>query len=234
MIKAVIFDLGNTLVKFTGNPDEVNKKGVELMHRVFSLKAIHIEFERLFQAWTRNRINAFREADRTMKEITADEILDKTLDELNITGLSEELKKCAVDAFFTPEIEKYVLMDDAIDTLEYLKDNGKKLGLISNATCHRFVLRLTRKFKIDVYFNEIMTSAGEGIRKPHPEIFKRMLNRLSVKSTESIMVGDMLDYDVVGAKSVGMRAALVVNGKPKPDWIVNNLNELKAQVIKIS
>ncbi len=232
MIRAVIFDLGNTLVKFTGDPEEINRMGVKLMHRVFSLESIHIDFDKLFETWTRNRISAFREADRTMKEITADETLDKTLNELNVKGLSEELKKRAIDAFFTPEIEKkYVLMDDALDTLDYLKSQGKKLGLISNATCHRFVVRLMKKFGIDIYFDEIMTSAGEGIRKPHPEIFKRMLNRLGVESFESLMVGDMFDYDVVGARSVGMKAALVVNGKPQPDWILDHLSELKTQVL---
>ncbi len=230
MIKAVIFDLGNTLVKFTGDPEEINRKGVELMHKVFSLESIHIDFDKLFETWTRNRISAFKEADRTMKEITADETLDKTLIELNIKDLPEELKKRAVDAFFTPEIEKYILMDDAIDTLEYLKKQGKKLGLISNATCHRFVVRLMNKFGIDEYFDEVMTSAGEGIRKPHPEIFRRMLNRLGLESSESLMVGDMLDYDVAGARSIGMKAALVVNGKPQPDWILDHLGELKVRV----
>ncbi len=227
MIKAVIFDLGNTLVKFTGDPDDINRKGVELMHKVFALEGIHIDFHKLLNVWIKNRLNAFKEANRTLKEITADETLDKTLDELNIRGVPEKLKKRAVDAFFTPEIEKYVLMSDAIETLKFLKNRGKILGLISNATCHRFVLRLMEKFKIDAFFDEIMTSAGEGIRKPHPEIFERMLRRLRVKNTESLMVGDMLDYDITGAKAVGMKAALVTGNKSIPDWILNSLGDLK-------
>ncbi len=226
----LIFDLGNTLVKFTGDVEEVNRKGVELMHRVFSLEGIHIEFDDLLRVWTEERLKAFKKADETLKEVTADEVLDKTLSILQIENVPESIRRRAVDAFFTPEIEKYVLFPDTLDVLSYLKEKGHRLGLISNSTCHRFVLRLMEKHGLNKFFNEILSSAGEGIRKPHPEIFRRALERLESYPEETIMVGDLEEYDVKGAKSVGMKAILFNpewEGDTEADWVITRLSEIK-------
>ena len=78
-----------------------------------------------------------------------------------------------------------------------------------------------------------MVISGEvNQRKPSPKIFNRALQALGVDASETVFVGDMLDLDVKGPKSVGMKTVLIQR-KPlkdvantKPDYIVMRLDEL--------
>ncbi len=230
MFRAVIFDLGNTLIKFTGDLHETNIQGVKLMHRVLSLEGIHVDFERLLKVWTKERVEAYIRASATLVEVTADQVFDRITQLLKIEGLNGDLKKRAVDAFFTPEIEKYILLPGTRETFDFLRSKKIRIGLISNTSCHRFVERILRKFQLDGYFDVVMSSAGEGIRKPNPEIFRRALERLDAEPRETLMVGDLLEQDVKGAHSAGIKAALIGDlhqGSEKPDYIIHNLPELK-------
>ncbi len=233
MLKAVIFDLGNTLVKFTGNLEETNLQGVKLMHRVISLEGIHVDFDRLLKVWTKERVEGIIRASATLIEVTADQVFDRVMQLLKVESLSEEAKKRAVDAFFTPEIEKYMLDPEARDVLEFLKQKNLKTGLISNTTCHRFIERLLKKFDLNRYFDVVMSSAGEGIRKPNPEIFRRALSRLNTSPHETIMVGDLPEHDVRGAHAAGMKAVLIQRSETvpdveiSPDYTIKKLSELK-------
>lgn len=234
-LKAVIFDLGNTLVKFTGDLNETNFQGVKLIHRVISLDGIHIDFERLLKVWTKERVEGIIRASATLKEVTADQVFERVMQLLGIPELNSHTKKRAVDAFFTPEIEKYTLDPHARGILEFLKEKNLKIGLISNTTCHRFVERLLKKFDLTPYFDVIMSSAGEGIRKPDPEIFRRALERLKTDPQETLMVGDLAEHDVKGAKLAGLKAVLLNHGQTgsvTPDYTIEKLKDLERIILK--
>jgi HAD superfamily hydrolase (TIGR01509 family) len=58
-------------------------------------------------------------------------------------------------------------------------------------------------------FESIIDSAHVGVEKPDPAIFRAGLDAVQVEPCESVYIGDVYAIDVLGAKSVGMRAILI-------------------------
>jgi putative hydrolase of the HAD superfamily len=70
-----------------------------------------------------------------------------------------------------------------------------------------------------------------GVKKPHPYIFEMALSKANVDPRNTLMVGDSLEADVMGAKAMGMKA-LHFNSNNEPDHehckTINNLIEIKS------
>ena len=123
----------------------------------------------------------------------------------------------------------FFLYDDVLAALGALAARGMKLGLISNS--HRSMLSFQQHFALDGLITAAISSAEHGYMKPHPSIFETALNLAGVAAAESVMVGDSLPHDIVGALSAGMRGVLVHrSGQPvtAPDDVpvVRSLLEL--------
>ncbi|HKP53235.1 MAG TPA: HAD family hydrolase [Chloroflexia bacterium] len=91
-------------------------------------------------------------------------------------------------------------------TLEQLRNDGYRLGVVSSAGYPPFVEMALEMLGIRTYFSEVLTSAGEGIYKSDPEIFRRAAMRLGATPQEAIHVGDHAIYDVQAAKRAGLSA----------------------------
>lgn len=120
-----------------------------------------------------------------------------------------------------------------IELLEYLTDKGYQLHLITNG----FESTQHSKLKnsgIDKYFQQVITSEGSNSLKPHKEIFEFAFQKTGAAAVQSIMIGDTLDVDILGAMNAGIDSVYVnhlnaetgiVNGK-KPTFTVFSLAEL--------
>ena len=91
------------------------------------------------------------------------------------------------------------------DTLDILKTEGYSLGVITNGR-ETFQSRTLQGLGVEGYFKIILISEIEGVRKPDAEIFDRALQKLGVTGEQSVFVGDHPIADILGAKSVGMKA----------------------------
>src|SRR6266566_3896408 len=121
---------------------------------------------------------------------------------------------------------------DVIPTLAKLRDRGLKLALVSNTFIPGFVLDkhlqmhdLLEFFPIRVY------SSAVGVCKPHPRIFEEALRQVGVNACDALFVGDIVRKDIVGAQRVGMRAVLrkpkAVNGHHRvADFVIRRVSEL--------
>ena len=94
----------------------------------------------------------------------------------------------------------------AEETLRSLRDDGFKLGLISN-THWRWLPE--KREEMGRYFDVITLSYVHGYAKPHPSIFSATLDRLGVSPGKCLHVGDDPVADVWGARQVGMKTAHV-------------------------
>jgi putative hydrolase of the HAD superfamily len=99
----------------------------------------------------------------------------------------------------------FELYDDAIPTLDALREQGLKLGLLSNSARDLDEFVCHHGLTVDA----VLTSRAHGKTKPHEAIFRRMLELLDVVPGEAVMVGDTVEDDVEGARAVGMQAVLV-------------------------
>ena len=119
-----------------------------------------------------------------------------------------------------------VLTDDALPIIQYLRERGYRIALLSNSPPS------TRNPLTNYGFEDlvecILFSFQVGHRKPERELFLALLEKLSVRPEETLMIGDSLKNDILGAQAVGMDAILLdrenrIDFAPK----ISNLLDLK-------
>ncbi len=98
------------------------------------------------------------------------------------------------------------LFDDVIPVLQDLKKRYK-LGLISNTDY--FAIKEFEKSGFFEVFDVKLFSFDTGLLKPDPKVFRIMVDKLGIKPEEALMVGDSLNDDVLAAKKIGMDAILI-------------------------
>jgi putative hydrolase of the HAD superfamily len=81
------------------------------------------------------------------------------------------------------------------------------------------------------FFNEVITSEGSGSLKPNKEIFQFALQKCNANREESIMIGDSIEVDIIGALNAGIDQVYVnhlgVDPTVRPTYMVNSLKELE-------
>jgi HAD superfamily hydrolase (TIGR01509 family) len=131
-----------------------------------------------------------------------------------------------------------VLYDDVLPTLEALREEGYRLGVIANQPTQ--VRSALERDGLVPYFEVWGVSEDLGLQKPDPALFVHALRTAGVEPEGAVMVGDRLDYDVRPARAAGMRTIWVLRGEApdaptpeqlaEPDAVVRDLDGL-ARVI---
>lgn len=187
MIKAILFDLDGTLL----NRDESLKQFADKQYdRLFHLlgqitKDVYIE--RFIQLDSRGYV-------------WKDKVYRQLVEEFELTRITwEELLQDYLDEF------KYycVPFDNLLLMLEELKERKMLIGMITNGY-GQFQMDNIKALAIEDYFQIILVSEWEDIKKPNPQIFSRAADKLGVLLSECIFIGDHPENDVLGAKNVGM------------------------------
>jgi putative hydrolase of the HAD superfamily len=96
------------------------------------------------------------------------------------------------------------LFDDAHEVLRYLQYNYH-LHIITNGFAE-VQYRKMHQSNLTPYFKTITNSELAGAKKPNPIIFEHALQVASATKSNSVMIGDSLDADVLGALDFGMQA----------------------------
>jgi len=92
--------------------------------------------------------------------------------------------------------------EDTLATLRTLRDRGKTLGVITNGETRWQTTKLER-LGIAGFFDVVLVSEAEGVRKPDARIFHRALSLCGAAPSEAMFVGDHPDIDVAGARAAG-------------------------------
>lgn len=101
----------------------------------------------------------------------------------------------------------FEMYDDVPEVLRVLAARGVRIGLISNS--HRCMTSFQSHFELQGLVTAALSSSEHGYLKPHRSIFDAALRLVGVSAHESVMVGDSLLHDIVGATRVGMSGVLV-------------------------
>jgi HAD superfamily hydrolase (TIGR01662 family) len=96
------------------------------------------------------------------------------------------------------------LYSDVRKALEKLRTGGLRLGVVSNSRSERAVCELLSRLGVAGFFTAVISSGTEGVSKPHPEIFRRALDRMGVPAFQTVHVGDDLEKDAQGARNAGL------------------------------
>ena len=123
-----------------------------------------------------------------------------------------------------------ILFPYATEILEYLTNKRYELHLITNG----FEKTQHSKLKysgLDKYFREVITSEGSSSLKPNKEIFDFALKKTGANPAESIMLGDNIDVDIIGAMKAGIDQVFInhlnIPIDVKPTYVVRSLKELE-------
>lgn len=118
------------------------------------------------------------------------------------------------------------LYPETKEVLDYLKERGKKLVLITNSP--PTTREQIRKLDVSRYFDREIFSFETGLLKPDPAIFQLAVRGMDIEPSEALMVGDSLDKDITGAEGVGFHA-LLLDRENKHDYApkIVSLLELK-------
>jgi len=208
MIKAVLFDLGNTLVYM--KPEETLQKILKSYGIVKSLgevkqamvkaqefdieKHCHLPAHEFYTQWN-------------MLE----------LKHLGITDKAEARKLAEEVNFQWFDFAKIYVYTDVKKTLQRLKQRGLKLGLVTGGY-EEDIEKILPKAGLERFFDASVGVNTTGKRKPHPKAFKSALKRLGIKPHEAIFIGDDLAADYLGAEKAGLIPVLIKReGSPASD-----------------
>lgn len=204
--RTVLFDLGETLLYFDGHwPDVFAEARAGMLH---SLQAAGLALDQPFLDDFYDRMQSYyRERETEFVEYTTRYILRATLEHWGHLDPPEALMEQALAAMHQVTQAHWLPEDDALPTLQRLRALGYRMGLISNAADDPNTQVLVDKGGFRPYFDVIVSSAAEGIRKPNPKIFCTALERMGgVPASQAVMVGDTLGADVLGAHNAGIFA----------------------------
>lgn len=236
-LRAVVFDYGHTLLNFAPSMP--------------ALLACYAELRKQLEAEAyRDLPDAQGLVDRLARrvgEMVTESYRQAQLDEVDIVSLYETafaalgvtLPRERVHEFAVMEHRAFVSELQApaenLDVLRQLHDDGLKLGVVSNA---HFLADLMHedfdRLGIGAYLDDSVISSEMGVRKPHPAIFRKVLDELGVSPDEAIFVGDRVRDDIGGAQGIGMRGVLTRQYRQEeyegtgvtPDYVVDRLPDL--------
>jgi len=115
---------------------------------------------------------------------------------------------------------KTQLVPHTMEILDYLF-NRYKLHIITNGFLSTQQIKM-KNCGLDKYFKSLTTSEVVGHNKPRPEIFHQALSAVHARKNESIMIGDDLEVDVLGARKFGIDQVFLNRDKVMHNQVVTH------------
>jgi HAD superfamily hydrolase (TIGR01509 family) len=230
-IKAVLFDMFDTLMLIERD-HAFYSPSIRGAFEFLAGNGVSASFEEFEKTYVAERDSLYAAAEANLEEPHFNVRIAGALKRLGYDcDVASPLVVGATEAF-CERFMTYVRIDEHAGSV-LRKLHGKyKLGVVSNFAIPECVERLLERQGLTELFDVVVVSGAVNRRKPHPEIYQKALQKLGVKASETVFVGDTVDADVQGAKAAGMRT-IYVERRPQedaeaacPDQTIKNLNQL--------
>ena len=207
MIRAILFDAGNTLIRmdYAAIAGELARHGVtvtsEALQRAEWATRVRIDAE-LFAPAT---------AVSTESRDTAERYTRYLLDGVGATDPALYATVMAWRRAYNPPVGLWTVAEpEAEAALTLARDAGVVTGVVSNS--NGTIRRILESLDLARHLDFVLDSQEEGLEKPDPRFFQLALSRAGVGAEEAAYVGDLYSVDVLGARRAGMQAVLMDPG----------------------
>ncbi len=217
MIKAVIFDLDNTLLDFMKMKEYAVKAAIAGMIEA----GLDIDPDKSYET-----IIGIYEEEGWENQQVFNDFLNKTIGEVNNKYLA-----AGIVAYRRAREANLLLYPNVNHTLVELLKRGVKLAVVSDAPSREAWMRIYY-LNLHHHFDVVLTFDDTNVRKPSPIPFEMALSQLNIEAEEALMVGDWPERDVVGAKKLGIRTIFARYGDAfgtvdsGADWDINDVYEI--------
>jgi putative hydrolase of the HAD superfamily len=242
-IQAVLFDYGHTLTDFTVPEDALYEVYGEIRDRLASEAGREMPEARELVARVAHevtrRVDESYASDRLI-ELDILELFDNALSALGFVPRADTVR-WVVEAEHSALTRYLRCSPETVEALQAIHEAGLRIGVISNAHLLPYMMRRDWvNLGIAQFVDASLISAEVGIRKPHPDIFRRVLDQLGAAPENAVFVGDRLLDDVGGAHGVGMKAILTREFRQEevrpdgeqPELVVDRLADVVPYVLQ--
>ncbi|MBI45812.1 MAG: hypothetical protein CMG66_06595 [Candidatus Marinimicrobia bacterium] len=217
MIKAIIFDIDNTLLDFmTMKSNAINAAVDGMISNGLPIEK-DLAIKQIFDIYN-------------FKGYEHQKVLNEFI--INVVGdIDYRILAAGIVEYKIAKEASLSLYPGVKDTLINLSNFGLKLGILSDAPSREAWIRMYI-LKIHKIFDQVVTFNDTGFYKPAKEPFVKIKELLSVEYHECLMVGDWPERDIKGAKQLGMKTAFAKYGSTEiidnsgADYELDTIHEL--------
>lgn len=197
MIKAVIFDIDNTLYDFDSVHIKAMNKVKVYVEKTFGISSDEFE-NRLSKAQSKMVDRLGKDSAATHSRIIR---FQEALEELSDKNMQSALTMC--NLYWDTLLDIMEPEKGIEDFIKALINKGIKIGVGSNMTSHMQFEKL-EKLGLLKHIDRVITSESAGAEKPSDKFFKLCVEKMGCKPEECLFIGDNIKYDVEGAISGGL------------------------------
>ncbi|HET8944712.1 MAG TPA: HAD family hydrolase [Dehalococcoidia bacterium] len=230
--QAIIFDLDDTLLDDSSQVEACWQEACgEAAARLAGLDQVALRAAIKQEAdWYWSDPDRHREGRLDLRAATAG-IVARALSAMGIDrpDLARETSDCYRDL----RDERLCLVEGAIETIEWFRSRGVRLGMATNGSAAGQGAKIER-FRLAPYFDRIIVEGEFGAGKPNREVYEALFTTLGAEPAKTWSVGDNLEWDVGAPQSFGAygiwvdvrRGGLADDSPIRPDRIVQSVREL--------
>ena len=217
MIKAIIFDLDNTLLDFVKMKQFAVKAAITAMIEA----GLDVDEKKAYQDIFDLYVNKGWENQQVF-----DDYLNQT-----VGKVSNKILAAGIVSYRRAREATLLVYPNVNKTLIELIKMGIQLSVVSDAPSREAWMRLYY-LNLHHVFDPVLTFDDTGVRKPSAKPFEMALDILQASPDEVLMIGDWPERDVVGAKQIGMKTIFARYGDTfgtvdsGADWDVNDIYDL--------
>lgn len=228
-IKAIIFDLDETLIDAQKGLKAAQKATAEKITKHYSTKQLQLETKQLTQ-----KLSEFDDEMNRKRKYNRNEWWPLFLKRIGVDDdLSGSLIEELTETYWSTYEDSATPFSSLDSVLEYLEEKDYLMGLLTDLDGPNISKReRINPLKFSDMFDAIVVGGEDTANsKPDSECFHLISEKLGVKPENCCMFGDKPFTDIKGAKSVGMKTILVKrrewDSEEEPDFKIDNLLEIK-------
>ena len=200
-----IFDLYGTLVDIHTN--EENPYLWKKMTEIYASYGAYYDKGELKKTFRSRCQELEKVAENQWFETNVTEVFQWCFSQKGISVSLEIARNIAI--FFRVLSRKYIrCYDGVVELLKMLKKSGKKIYLLSNAQSD-FTRPEITLLGLEKYFDGIFISSEVGVKKPGKEFYEKLIYTYNLEPARSIMIGNDIKADILGAKAVGFHTLYI-------------------------